>query len=116
MFCILCDTACMFLFHIQVLKTNQIYSLTQRTELGKIIVSVFISVSHRSHCKEVGQILVLGQGDVGQLGLGENILERKKPALVSLSEKIVQVVAGGMHTVCLTETGQVSKHLSCLII
>lgn len=71
-------------------------------------MSVFVSVSHRSHYKEVGQVLVLGQGDVGQLGLGESITERKKPALVSLPEKIVQVVAGGMHTVCLSETGQVS--------
>ncbi|KAM4736045.1 regulator of chromosome condensation [Anableps anableps] len=66
-----------------------------------------IKVSHRSHCKEVGQVLVLGQGDVGQLGLGENITERKKPALLSLPENIVQVVAGGMHTVCLSETGHI---------
>ncbi|XP_028326587.1 regulator of chromosome condensation [Gouania willdenowi] len=66
-----------------------------------------IKVSHRSHCKEAGMVLVLGQGDVGQLGLGEDIMERKKPALVSLPEKIVQVVAGGMHTVCLSESGQI---------
>lgn len=46
-------------------------------------------------------------GDVGQLGLGEDIFERKKPALVSLPEKLVQVVAGGMHTVCLSDTGNV---------
>lgn len=55
---------------------------------------------------------MLGQGDVGQLGLGEDIIERKKPALLSLPEKVVQVVAGGMHTVCLSETGLVSEHLS----
>ncbi|XP_072250661.1 regulator of chromosome condensation isoform X2 [Leuresthes tenuis] len=64
-------------------------------------------VSHRSHCREAGQVLVLGQGDVGQLGLGEAIIERKKPALLSLPEKIVQVTAGGMHTVCLGEAGHV---------
>lgn len=46
-------------------------------------------------------------GDVGQLGLGEDVLERKKPALVSLPEKMVQVVAGGMHTVCLSGSGNV---------
>lgn len=57
-------------------------------------------------------MLVLGQGDVGQLGLGEDIIERKKPALVSLPEKIVQVIAGGMHTVCLSDTGNVRKNLS----
>uniref|UniRef100_A0A1A7YUB5 Regulator of chromosome condensation 1 n=1 Tax=Iconisemion striatum TaxID=60296 RepID=A0A1A7YUB5_9TELE len=66
-----------------------------------------VKVSHRSHCKEAGQVLVLGQGDVGQLGLGENITERKKPAFLSLPEKMVQVAAGGMHTVCLSETGHV---------
>ncbi|KAL6109008.1 rcc1 [Pungitius sinensis] len=66
-----------------------------------------VKVSHRSHGKEAGQVLVLGQGDVGQLGLGETTIERKKPALVSLPEKTVQVVAGGMHTVCVSETGHV---------
>ena len=73
-----------------------------------------VTVSHRSHGKEAGQVLVLGQGDVGQLGLGENTIERKKPALVSLPEEIVQVIAGGMHTVCLSVTGQVRTPLSSL--
>lgn len=44
---------------------------------------------------------------MGQLGLGENVLERKKPAAVTLPEGIVQAVAGGMHTVCLSNTGNV---------
>ncbi|XP_042346428.1 regulator of chromosome condensation [Plectropomus leopardus] len=66
-----------------------------------------LKVSHRSHGKEAGQVLVLGQGDVGQLGLGDDIYEKKKPALVPLPEKIVQVMAGGMHTVCLSDTGHV---------
>ncbi|KAM4633941.1 regulator of chromosome condensation [Polymixia lowei] len=66
-----------------------------------------VKVSHRSYGKEMGQVLVLGQGDVGQLGLGEDIIERKKPALVTLPEGIVQVVAGGMHTVCLSDTGSI---------
>lgn len=66
-----------------------------------------VKVSHRSYGKEAGQVLVLGQGDVGQLGHGEDVLQRKKPSLVSLPEKTVQVVAGGMHTVCLSESGHV---------
>ncbi|CAJ1061564.1 regulator of chromosome condensation [Xyrichtys novacula] len=66
-----------------------------------------VKISHRSHGKEAGQVLVLGQGDVGQLGLGQDIIERKKPALVPLPEKAVQVFAGGMHTVCLGESGTV---------
>ncbi|KAL7874500.1 hypothetical protein SRHO_G00054700 [Serrasalmus rhombeus] len=66
-----------------------------------------VKVSHKSHGQEKGLVLVLGQGDVGQLGLGENVLERKKPALVSLPENIIQAVAGGMHTVCLSDTGNI---------
>jgi len=68
-------------------------------------------VHHKSHSSEAGHVLVLGQGDVGQLGLGEDLLERKKPAAVSLPEDIVQVVAGGMHTVCVSASGCVrSQH------
>ncbi|KAJ8340880.1 hypothetical protein SKAU_G00331710 [Synaphobranchus kaupii] len=66
-----------------------------------------VKVSHSSHGKEKGLLLVLGQGDVGQLGLGEDVMERKKPALVSLPEGALQAVAGGMHTVCLSESGNV---------
>uniref|UniRef100_A0A667HB34 Regulator of chromosome condensation 1 n=1 Tax=Lynx canadensis TaxID=61383 RepID=A0A667HB34_LYNCA len=66
-----------------------------------------VKVSHRSHSTEPGMVLTLGQGDVGQLGLGENVMERKKPALVPIPEDIVQAEAGGMHTVCLSKSGQV---------
>ncbi|XP_064219636.1 regulator of chromosome condensation isoform X2 [Aotus nancymaae] len=65
-----------------------------------------VKVSHRSHSTEPGLVLTLGQGDVGQLGLGENVMERKKPALVSIPEDVVQAEAGGMHTVCLSKSGQ----------
>ncbi|KAM3614716.1 uncharacterized protein V6R79_018418 [Siganus canaliculatus] len=66
-----------------------------------------VKVYHGSHAREAGQVLVLGQGDVGQLGQGGDVIERKKPALLSLPEKIVQVTAGGMHTVCLSDSGNV---------
>ncbi|KAM9319508.1 regulator of chromosome condensation isoform 1-T1 [Gastrophryne carolinensis] len=62
-------------------------------------------VSHSSHTSVGGVVLTLGQGDVGQLGLGEDVMERKKPALVSLPEPIIQAEAGGMHTVCLGASG-----------
>lgn len=57
-------------------------------------------------------MLTLGQGDVGQLGLGESVMERKKPALVPIPEEVVQAEAGGMHTVCLSKSGQVSVGLA----
>ena len=57
------------------------------------------------------QVFVMGQGDMGQLGLGEEMMERKKPypvggALEGL--RVSQVVCGGMHTVALTDQGTVS--------
>ena len=52
---------------------------------------------------------------MGQLGLGEEILERKKPAIVKGLDnlEIVQVECGGMHTVALTSSGKV---ISCFMI
>ncbi|ETE69318.1 Regulator of chromosome condensation [Ophiophagus hannah] len=64
-------------------------------------------VSHSSHQSEPGLVLTLGQGDLGQLGLGPDVLARKRPALVQLPEKIIQAEAGGVHTVCLSETGKI---------
>ena len=51
----------------------------------------------------------MGQGDVGQLGLGEDITERKRPTVVSNLEgkDIVQIVSGGMHTAVLSSSGEV---------
>uniref|UniRef100_A0A8C6VNP0 Regulator of chromosome condensation 1 n=1 Tax=Naja naja TaxID=35670 RepID=A0A8C6VNP0_NAJNA len=64
-------------------------------------------VSHSSYQSEPGLVLTLGQGDLGQLGLGPDVLARKRPALVQLPEKIIQAEAGGVHTVCLSETGKI---------
>ena len=53
---------------------------------------------------------MLGQGDVGQLGLGEDMMERKKPFPVGRAlegKNVVQVSCGGMHTVALTDKGKV---------
>ncbi|XP_017473434.1 PREDICTED: regulator of chromosome condensation [Rhagoletis zephyria] len=55
----------------------------------------------------VGRALVCGQGDMGQLGLGddESKFERKRPALVDSIENVVDVRAGGMHNLVLTHEG-----------
>ena len=56
------------------------------------------------------QVFVMGQGDMGQLGLGEELMERKKPHPVGGAlegVRVVQVVCGGMHTVALSEDGKV---------
>ena len=80
-----------------------------RPALNTAYAMCVVTVSHSSHGQEKGLVLVLGQGDVGQLGLGEDVMERKKPALVPLPEGVVQVAAGGMHTVCVSDTGSVSQ-------
>lgn len=59
--------------------------------------------------KSSGFVLSMGQGEAGQLGQGDEVMERKKPALVIGLEgmELVQVVAGGMHSLALSKTGQV---------
>ena len=38
----------------------------------------------------IGQVLTLGQGDTGQLGLGEDVMEKSRPALVKDIEAAAQ--------------------------
>ncbi|XP_059172276.1 regulator of chromosome condensation-like [Physella acuta] len=66
-----------------------------------------LKVTHDSHGSVHGVVLACGQGDVGQLGLGVDITERTRLAYVEIPDPVIQVCAGGMHTVCLTNTGQV---------
>jgi len=68
-------------------------------------------VEHHSFGTISSEVLTFGTGDTGQLGLGPDLMERKKPAKVTLedgdpaNEAVVQVSAGGMHTMCLTKDG-----------
>jgi regulator of chromosome condensation len=51
-----------------------------------------------------GEVFVFGDGDCGQLGLGEEVTERLRPFPVSIEDKpILQVACGGMHTVALAQ-------------
>ncbi|KAJ2176530.1 hypothetical protein GGF45_003659, partial [Coemansia sp. RSA 551] len=54
-----------------------------------------------------GTVFVFGNGDCGQLGLGEDMLERKKPFPVPAikDQAIVDVVSGGLHTMALDADG-----------
>lgn len=57
----------------------------------------------------VGKVFVFGTGDTGQLGLGEDMLERKRPMPLKVldGEEIIDVVCGGMHSIALTKEGKV---------
>lgn len=56
-----------------------------------------------------GRVYVFGTGDCAQLGLTEDVTSRKKPAnLAALNdEEIVDIAAGGMHNMALTNDGKV---------
>jgi len=55
-----------------------------------------------------GTLLAVGTGDCGQLGLGEDMLHRKKPYIVKdLQDRRFRfAVAGAMHTCCLTDENE----------
>lgn len=57
-----------------------------------------------------GTVMCLGQNAMGQCGLGLNIAERKKPAIIKQAlegVECIQSVAGGVHTAALTADGKV---------
>ena len=55
-----------------------------------------------------GILLSVGMGDVGQLGLGIDVEEKTRPAVVSDVKDVVALAAGGLHTVCLNKDGKAS--------
>ncbi|CAH0403640.1 unnamed protein product [Chilo suppressalis] len=58
--------------------------------------------------KKRGRVFACGQGDVGQLGLGEDVVETSKfKQVTALGDKIVDCYAGGMHTIALDSDGKV---------
>ncbi|XP_039761735.1 regulator of chromosome condensation isoform X2 [Pararge aegeria] len=58
--------------------------------------------------KKRGSVLTCGQGDVGQLGLGEDVMETTKfRHVAALGNKIVDAYAGGMHTIALDSDGKI---------
>jgi len=59
------------------------------------------------HQRGWGQLLTVGQGDTGQLGLGEDVMEKMRPAPVPEITEAVDAVAGGMHTAVLDRSGAV---------
>uniref|UniRef100_A0A182VY01 RCC1-like domain-containing protein n=1 Tax=Anopheles minimus TaxID=112268 RepID=A0A182VY01_9DIPT len=54
-----------------------------------------------------GNVLACGQGEMGQLGMGEDVMEKTRAAIVEGLADVVQISAGGMHNLCLTLKGKV---------
>jgi regulator of chromosome condensation len=60
------------------------------------------------HQRGAGVVLTVGQGDTGQLGLGEDVMEKTRPQVVAgIAAQAVDVAAGGMHTAVLDAEGGV---------
>jgi len=57
----------------------------------------------------LGTVFVFGQGDMGQLGLGDDETEMLTPGPLSMPGglRVSQVVCGGMHSLAITEDGHV---------
>jgi len=79
--------------------------LTEPTKAKRARIVFHLDLPKRRHI--IGNVLVCGTGDTGQLGLGEDVLERKRPALVENIPNAVDVCAGGMHCLVLTKNGDV---------
>lgn len=83
-------------------RKNQIEINSQPSKRKKLLTYV------ADDNPEPGVVLVMGAGDFGQLGLGPEVTQKKRPALINIEhEKFTSVVAGAMHTVCLTTNGEV---------
>ncbi|KAI9001996.1 regulator of chromosome condensation 1/beta-lactamase-inhibitor protein II [Gaertneriomyces semiglobifer] len=56
----------------------------------------------------VGEVFVCGSGDCGQLGLGQDVLEKEKLAKIAFfdDKDIVAVYAGGLHNIALDKNGK----------
>lgn len=56
-----------------------------------------------------GHLLGCGANEVGQLGFDEDVTEKTRPALIieDSKAKIVEISAGGMHSLYLTADGEV---------
>lgn len=54
-----------------------------------------------------GQVLAVGDNGMTQLGLKSAIIERQNPQPIPILDPIVQIAAGPLHSVCLTEKNQI---------
>merc|ERR1711990_715068 len=67
-----------------------------------------VTTSYKMESQPRGKLLAFGMGDAGQLGLGEDIMERKRPQPVKeIEDAVICCAAGGMHNVFITEKGEV---------
>lgn len=70
----------------------------------RILLGIMIKHNMRNEIvkrlNKIGHLLSCGQNEVGQLGLGEDVTDKTRPALVvdCTKSKVVDISAGGMHS------------------
>ncbi|KAG0164964.1 hypothetical protein DFQ30_009150 [Apophysomyces sp. BC1015] len=87
--------------------SSQVSVKRQRTGLQRQATSIQDRQEIPRLPQETGHVFVFGNGDTGQLGLGDEMLNRKKPMpLEVLNDKeIVDVACGGLHSIAITKDG-----------
>ena len=74
---------------------------TRRTTRRQVPYLPLPSNSHGN--KKGGQLLAVGENGMTQLGLKCSIDQRKNPQPVLIADPILQIAAGPLHSVCLTD-------------
>eukprot|EP00884_Botryococcus_braunii_P000003 jgi/Botrbrau1/10002/Bobra.0012s0091.1 len=88
-------------------KDNEALRPKKRVKVEKEVPALE-RIFHPSHGKVEGFVYVTGTGDCGQFGMGEDIIEALRPKQSPvLDALVVQVAAGGMHSVALGADGAV---------
>ena len=57
---------------------------------------------------ESGLVYVWGNGDMGQLGIGNRVVRSEYPSLIGAlkHEKVMSIVCGELHMICFCESGK----------
>ena len=69
-----------------------------KMEAEAVLEAKRVKLSSRLQTRGCGHVLTLGQGDTGQLGLGEDIMERARPALVKVSREMETVISRAVES------------------
>lgn len=58
------------------------------------MIDLPVVVAHPSHpdVTVTGVVLACGEGDVGQLGLGPDVMEKSRPALVNIDDQKIDLL------------------------
>lgn len=70
------------------------------------------------HWEKDTRVFVFGSGEQAELGLGPDMLVRKKPMPLTVldDEKIVYIATGGQHCVAVTQEGKVQCFFTGLLL